>query len=51
MTFDATVTSTGALFADPKSPEKSDVEGVDEVSFDCCLRNTADSGSPRSIDC
>jgi hypothetical protein len=51
MTFDATVTSTGALFADPKSPEKSDVEGVDEVSFDCCIRNTADSRSPRSIDC
>jgi hypothetical protein len=51
MTFDTTVTSTGALFADPKSSEKSDVEGVDEVLFDCCLRNTADSGPPRSTDC
>jgi hypothetical protein len=51
VTFDATFTSTKAVFADAESPEKDDVEGVDEVLFDRCLRNTADSVSPRSIDC
>lgn len=51
VTFDATVTSTKAVFADAESPEKDEVEGVDEVSFNICLRNMANSRSPRSIDC
>lgn len=34
VTFDATVTSTKAVFAGTESPVKDDVEGVDEVLFD-----------------
>jgi hypothetical protein len=49
VTFDATVTSTKAVFAGAESPEKDDIEGVDEVSFDFSLRNTANSRSFRSI--
>jgi hypothetical protein len=51
VTFDATITSTGALFLDPECSEKGDVEDVDEVSVVCCLCNMADFRSPRSIDC
>lgn len=51
VTFDATVTSTKAMFEGTESPVNDDVEGVDEVSFDFCLRNAANSRSPRSIDC
>jgi hypothetical protein len=51
VTFDATVSSTGALFTNPECPETGDVEGVDEVSLDCCLCNMADPRSPRFIDC
>jgi hypothetical protein len=53
VTFDTTVTSTKAVFAGTESPETDDVEGVDEVSFDFCfcLRNMANSMSPRSTDC
>ena len=40
---DVTDTSTGAVFAAAESPQVGDTEGVDEVSYDCCLRNMADS--------
>lgn len=50
MTFDITETSTGAVFAVTESPEKGDAEGVDEVSYDYCLRNMADYRVSRSID-
>ena len=51
VTFDATVASTKAVFAGAESPGKDDIEGVDEVSFDFCRCNTANSRYPRSIDC
>jgi len=50
-TFDVTTTLAGVVFAVAESPEQGEVGGVDEVLFDCCLRNMADSRFPRSIDC
>jgi hypothetical protein len=41
VTFDATSRTAEAVFADPESPEKGDVEGVDEVSSGSCLYDTA----------
>lgn len=51
VTFNATVTSTKAVFASAESPVKDDVEGVDEVSFDFCFGKMVNFRSPRFIDC
>ncbi len=46
VTFNVAVASTGAVFENAESPEKADVEGVDEVSSDCDLRDMANSRFP-----
>ena len=43
VTFNITITPTGAVFENTESPEKADVDGVDEVSSDCYYCDTADS--------
>ena len=46
VTFNVTVAPTGPVFENAESPESADVDGVDEVSFDCNYRDIANSRFP-----